>query len=55
MEYEHGDAKVKAQLSSLLETATAGDSISLVLLRSIGDSFTRAVPLDELEEFITFS
>ena len=34
---------------------TAGDSISLVLLRSIGDSFTRAVPLDELEEFITFS
>lgn len=27
LEYEHGDAKVKAQLSSLLETATAGDAI----------------------------
>ncbi len=27
LEYEHGDAKVKAQLSSLLETATAGDTI----------------------------
>lgn len=27
LEYEHGDAKVKAQLSSLLETATAGDTV----------------------------
>ena len=27
LEYEHGDAKVKAQLSSLLETATEGDAI----------------------------
>ena len=32
---------------------TAGDSINLVLLREIGDSFTKKLPLDELESFIT--
>ena len=31
---------------------SAGSSISLVLLREIGDSFTQKVPLDELEAFI---
>nr|WP_316618158.1 hypothetical protein [uncultured Ruminococcus sp.] len=31
---------------------SAGDSISLVLLREIGDSFTRKVELDGLEDFI---
>ena len=31
---------------------SAGDSISLVLLREIGDSFTQKVALDGLEEFI---
>ena len=32
---------------------TAGGSINLVLLNSIGDSFTKKVPLDELENYIT--
>ena len=31
---------------------SAGDSISLVLLREIGDSFTQKIELDKLEEFI---
>lgn len=32
---------------------TAGDSIHLVLLRAVGDSFTQKVALGDLEEFIT--
>lgn len=32
---------------------TAGSEINLVLLKKIGDSFTKKVKLDELEEFIT--
>ncbi|MBU5462841.1 3-dehydroquinate synthase [Lachnoclostridium sp. MSJ-17] len=31
---------------------SAGDSINLVLLREIGDSFTQKIELDKLEEFI---
>lgn len=32
---------------------TAGKSINLVLLNKIGDSFTKSLPLSELEKFIT--
>ena len=32
---------------------TAGSRINLVLLKSLGDSFTQSVPLAELEAFIT--
>ena len=32
---------------------TAGGGINLVLLTKIGDSFTKKISLDELEEFIT--
>lgn len=32
---------------------TAGGAINLVLLRKIGDSFTKKIELDKLEEFIT--
>lgn len=39
--------------AAMADKKTAGASISLVLLNSIGDSFTKKVALDALEEFIT--
>lgn len=48
----------KAGFAAMAEAAkgdkkTAGSQISLVLLKSIGNSFTKKIPLDELEDFIT--
>ena len=48
----------KATFAEMAESAkgdkkTAGGSINLVMLSKIGDSFTRKIELDKLEEFIT--
>ena len=48
----------KATFAEMVESAkgdkkTAGGSINLVMLNKIGDSYTRKLELDKLEEFIT--